>query len=214
MQVVSAIAVETLSKCGAEYEREHQEDILERRQFGVDGDIRGNHTKPLPRPFSGRPRIGTRLYVRGNTRRFLLVRKSMPLLLAQTLDCSNKIIPLHMSCTPTSTHRLRDNAKLMPRRISLAVFPSMFATPRQPLLVEMSNWISKTRLQSALLFRTLVVYCEEHLTVETHKLIPHLQRALHLAISAKVQTLAFNGTSSQITGQPQPMECIYDASFK
>lgn len=29
--------------------------------------------------------------------------------------------------------------------------------------------------------------------METHKLIPHLQRALHLAISAKVQTLTFDG---------------------
>ncbi|CAM9297184.1 unnamed protein product [Ectocarpus sp. 12 AP-2014] len=125
-EVVSTIAVETLSKCGAEYERDHQDDIIERRQFGVDGDIRANHTKPLPHPFSGRPRIGARLYVRGNTRRFLM-----------------------------------------------------------PLLAEMSNWISKTRLQSALLFRTLVVYCEEHLTVETHKLIPHLQRALHLATNEK-----------------------------
>ncbi|CBN78894.1 conserved unknown protein [Ectocarpus siliculosus] len=125
-EVVSTVAVETLSKCGAEYEREHQDDIIERRQFGVDGDIRANHTKPLPHPFPGRPRIGARLYVRGNTRRFLM-----------------------------------------------------------PLLAEMSNWISKTRLQSALLFRTLVVYCEEHLTVETHKLIPHLQRALRLATNEK-----------------------------
>lgn len=174
VQVVSAIALETLSKCGAEYEREHQDDILERRQFGVDGDIRANHTKTLPRPFLGRPRIGARLYVRGNTRRFLLVRKSMPHLLPQN--------PTHQLCETKDW--------LMPRSISFdTVFDALFVHhPRQPLLVEMSNWISKTRLQSALLFRTLVVYCEEHLTVETHKLIPHLQRALHLAISAKVQT--------------------------
>lgn len=72
-QVVSAIAVDTLSKCGAEYEREHQDDVIERRQLGVDGDVRANHSKALPRPFSGRPRIGARLYVRSNTRRFLLV---------------------------------------------------------------------------------------------------------------------------------------------
>lgn len=72
-QVVSAIAVECLSACGAEYEREHQDDVIERRQFGVDGDVRANHTKPLPRPFTGRPRIGARLFVRSNTRRFLLV---------------------------------------------------------------------------------------------------------------------------------------------
>lgn len=72
-QVVSVIAVDTLSKCGSEYEREHQDDVIERRQFGVDGDVRANHNKPLPRPFSARPRIGARLYVRTNTRRFLLV---------------------------------------------------------------------------------------------------------------------------------------------
>lgn len=65
--------------------------------------------------------------------------------------------------------------------------PPMSSLPPQPLLVELSNWISRTRLQSAMLFRTLIVYCEEHLTVETHKLIPHLQRALHLAVSAKVR---------------------------
>ncbi|CAM9489910.1 unnamed protein product, partial [Scytosiphon promiscuus] len=129
-EVVSTVAIETLSKCGAEYEREHEDDIIERQQFGVDGDSRANHSKPLPRPFSRRPRIGARLYVRSNTRRFLT-----------------------------------------------------------PLLAEMSNWISKTRLQSALLFRTLVVYCEEHLTVETHKLIPHLERAIQLAISEKDEAL-------------------------
>lgn len=82
-QVVSAIALETLSKCGAEYEREHQDDIIERRQFGVDGDIRANHNKPLPRPFAGRPRIGARLYVRRNTRRFLQVRMCSSVLLSK-----------------------------------------------------------------------------------------------------------------------------------
>lgn len=57
----------------------------------------------------------------------------------------------------------------------------------QPLLVELSDWMSRTRLQSAKLLRTLIVYCEEHLTVETHKLIPYLQRALEAAIFTKVQ---------------------------
>lgn len=76
-QDVSAIALETLSQCGEEYEREHQNEVIERRQFGVDGDNRVNHAKPLPRPFSSRPRIGARLFVRGNARRFLLVRLLM-----------------------------------------------------------------------------------------------------------------------------------------
>lgn len=59
--------------CGAEYESEHHDDVIERRQFGVDGDARANHNKSLPLPFVERPRIGARLYVRRNTRRFLLV---------------------------------------------------------------------------------------------------------------------------------------------
>ena len=67
--------------------------------------------------------------------------------------------------------------------------PARVITAPQPLLIEMSDWISKTRLQSAYLFRTMIVYFEEHLTVEVHKLIPHIQRALHLATSAKVRTL-------------------------
>ncbi|CAM9789668.1 unnamed protein product, partial [Discosporangium mesarthrocarpum] len=125
-EVMSTRALEALSLCGHEYEREHQDEVIERRQFGVDGDIRVNYAKPLPKPFKSRPRIGARLYVRGNTRRFL-----------------------------------------------------------QPLLSELCNWVSHTRLQSARLFRTLIVYCEEHLTVEMHKLIPQLQKALMLACNDK-----------------------------
>lgn len=58
-------------KCGKEYEDDHQNEIIERRQYGVDGDDRINLEKPLPPPFVERPRIGMRLYVRGNTKRFL-----------------------------------------------------------------------------------------------------------------------------------------------
>lgn len=50
---------------------------------------------------TGRPRLGTRLYVRGNTRRIL-----------------------------------------------------------RALLEELCNWISRTRLQSARLLRTIIIFCE------------------------------------------------------
>ncbi|CAM9216522.1 unnamed protein product, partial [Choristocarpus tenellus] len=123
-KTVSTCAMEAIALCGLEYEREHQDGVVERRQFGVDGYLHANHAKSMPEPFKCRPRIGARLYVRGNTRRFI-----------------------------------------------------------QPLLTELSNWISRTRLQSAMLFRTLIVYCEEHLTVEMHKMIPQLQRALNLALT-------------------------------
>lgn len=74
--------------CGAEYERENADAVIERRQYGVDGDTRANHTAPLPHPFTQRPRIGVRLYVRGLAKRFLkplLVRTHMCACLACVL---------------------------------------------------------------------------------------------------------------------------------
>lgn len=70
--VVSNQAMDCLKICGQQYEKEHPEDVIEKRQFGVDGDQRINLDKPYPKPFTERPRIGLRLYVRGNTKRYLL----------------------------------------------------------------------------------------------------------------------------------------------
>lgn len=66
---VAERALATLQLCGKMYEEEHQKDIIERRQYGVDGDRRINLSKPLPAPFTARPRLGMRLYVRGNAKR-------------------------------------------------------------------------------------------------------------------------------------------------
>jgi len=68
---ISTAALNCLLKCGQQYEEEHADEIIERRQYGIDGDDRINLDKPLPYPFMSRPRIGVRLYVRGNTKRFL-----------------------------------------------------------------------------------------------------------------------------------------------
>lgn len=68
---VSSIALSCLEICGRQYEEEHQDEIIERRQFGIDGDSRINLSKPCLHPFQCRPRLGVRLYVRGNTKRFL-----------------------------------------------------------------------------------------------------------------------------------------------
>jgi signal transduction histidine kinase len=119
---VSTIALETLRMCGQQYEEEHPNDIIEKRQYGVDGDIRINLDKPLPPPFTERPRIGVRLYVRGNTKRFL-----------------------------------------------------------SALVNELTNWVSHTRLKSAKLLKVVVVLCEEHLTMESHFLLPAFIKALMFA---------------------------------
>jgi hypothetical protein len=68
---VSTVALKCLTTCGQQYELDHPDEIVERRQYGVDGDDRINVDKPLPYPFKERPRIGMRLYTRGNTKRFL-----------------------------------------------------------------------------------------------------------------------------------------------
>lgn len=68
---IQKVALNCLIKCGQQYENEHPDEIIERRQYGIDGDDRCNFEKPLPLPFTERPRIGIRIYVRGNTKRFL-----------------------------------------------------------------------------------------------------------------------------------------------
>ncbi len=119
---VSALAMQCLTLCGRQYEDDHQDEIIERRQYGVDGDRRINLSKPLPAPFDGRPRIGVRLYVRSNCKRFL-------------------------------------NA----------------------LVAELTNWMGATRLKSANLLRLIVVFMEEHLTMEAHALLPAFLKALGFA---------------------------------
>ena len=70
---VQEIAVDTLEKMGKEYEQEHREEVLEKKQYGVDGaNLRGtDYTQPLPSPFKGRPRVGARVVVRDAAHHFI-----------------------------------------------------------------------------------------------------------------------------------------------
>lgn len=120
LATIQQIALTCLTTCGAQYEKDHPDDIIEKRQYGIDGDDRCNYDKPLPPPFTHRPRIGVRLYVRGNTKRFLF-----------------------------------------------------------SLINELTNWQNKTRIKSAKLLKYIIILCEEHLTMEAHKLIPTFIKALH-----------------------------------
>ena len=68
-------ALAFLDAAGAAYEMEHAKDLLERLQYGLEGDPDVDYAHgPLPAPFSAsgaRPRVGARLFVRANTRRVL-----------------------------------------------------------------------------------------------------------------------------------------------
>lgn len=116
---ISKSAMQTLAFLGTRYEQEHGEDVLEMKQYGVDGKNPAyNYRKQLPTPFlDQRPSLGTRLYVRGRARRFL-----------------------------------------------------------NPILRELDNWQSKTRGHAVRLLKSIVVYCEETITVDVHLLIQTLLR--------------------------------------
>ena len=69
---IAEASLNCLKVCGQMYEEEHMDDILEKRQYGVDGDeAKLNLDRPPITPFKERPRIGVRLYVRGNVKRFI-----------------------------------------------------------------------------------------------------------------------------------------------
>ncbi|EGZ24649.1 hypothetical protein PHYSODRAFT_484633 [Phytophthora sojae] len=70
---ISQDALKTLEVLGERYEREHGEEVIEIKQYGVDGkNPTYNYRAKLPAPFvAGRPSLGTRLFVRGRARRFL-----------------------------------------------------------------------------------------------------------------------------------------------
>jgi hypothetical protein len=63
-------ALDCINKCGRQYERDHSDEIIERRQLGVDGDESIDYDVGLPKPFTSRPSLGARLFVRNNTSRF------------------------------------------------------------------------------------------------------------------------------------------------
>lgn len=63
-------ALACINKCGRQYERDHSDEIIERRQLGVDGDESTDYDVGLPKPFTSRPSLGARLFVRNNTSRF------------------------------------------------------------------------------------------------------------------------------------------------
>ena len=68
---VSHVAMQWMEKIGKQWEDEHTDEVIERRQYGVDGDRHAQRDIEYPAPFKGRPRLGTRLFVRSNCRRFL-----------------------------------------------------------------------------------------------------------------------------------------------
>jgi hypothetical protein len=74
MSAIREAALDCMEKCGLQYEHDNPHDIIEQRQFGIDGDDDIDYDDiGLPEPFTrGRPSLGARLFVRANAGRFFL----------------------------------------------------------------------------------------------------------------------------------------------
>ncbi|GFH60394.1 hypothetical protein CTEN210_16870 [Chaetoceros tenuissimus] len=68
--IVRDQAMFAIENCGRQYEVEHPDEVIERKQYGIDGDSRCNYEGQLPEPIIQRPSIGSRLFVRSNSKRF------------------------------------------------------------------------------------------------------------------------------------------------
>lgn len=101
---VQRAALECIEKCGWQYEQEHPDDVIERLQLGIDGDDTIDYNNGLPSPFTSRPGLGARLFVRSNTSRFYLAilgelsnwkaqtrKRSADLLLILTVYCEEHL---------------------------------------------------------------------------------------------------------------------------
>ena len=97
-------ALYCIEECGLQYEYEHPDDVIERRQFGVDGDDTIDYDINLPTPFLNRPNLGARMFVRANTCRIFLAvlnelsnwreqtrKRSAELLLILTVYCEEHL---------------------------------------------------------------------------------------------------------------------------
>ena len=102
--IVQLAALECIDKCGCLYENEHPDDVIERVQLGVDGESSIDYDSGLPQPFTRRPSLGARLFVRSNTSRFYLAllgelsnwkghtrKRSADLLLIMTVYCEEHL---------------------------------------------------------------------------------------------------------------------------
>ncbi|KAL7536044.1 hypothetical protein ACHAXR_006882 [Thalassiosira sp. AJA248-18] len=104
MLEIQNAALQCIEKCGLQYECEHPDEVIERRQFGVDGEDTIEYDNNLPAPFTNRPSLGARLFVRANTSRFFLAmlgelsswkeqtrKRSALLLLVLTVYCEEHL---------------------------------------------------------------------------------------------------------------------------
>lgn len=116
---VQEAALGCIENCGSQYECEHPGDVIERRQLGVDGEATIDYDIGLPNPFTHRPSLGARLYVRSNTGRFFLAilgelsnwreqtrKRSAELLLTLIVYCEERL-------TKDFQHTLNSIAKVV-----------------------------------------------------------------------------------------------------
>ena len=94
----------------------------------------------------------------------------------RTLQHPNRVLETYRSCREgNARHCTLGRRPSLGSRLLVRNFVGRVLTPT---LNELSSWQQNARQQSALLFRVMIVFCEENLTQQLSTLAPALCKAL------------------------------------
>jgi hypothetical protein len=215
---VQAAALACIDKCGEQYERDHADELTERRQLGVDGEDTIDYNFGLPKPFTCRPSLGARLFVRNNTSRFFLTLlgeltnwraetrlRSAELLLILTVFCEEhltkdfhstlnnvaKAIDVELSTCQEHEHlQVMDQIEQVLRLMAKFVHPATYLRLLRPRMIDDSFPLQHSFV---VIFATLI------LGTSFHRLSPHWIELLSLISSPRLIG-AFAGSKMRVDG--------------
>ena len=134
--------------------------LVEKKQYGVDGDSRIDYSRPLPRPFTSRPRLSTRLFVRGNARRIMkpLLKELRTLLCLALVITGGYVVVIVRRLMVVKSMECCCRSSVLMGASSVVVHLLL------PCVARSDDWIADTRGKAITLLCTVLVYLEEHIT--------------------------------------------------
>ena len=225
---IQEAALSCIDLCGKQYEDDHSDEIIERRQLGVDGDDTIDYNLGLPNPFTCRPSLGARLFVRNNTSRFFLVvlgeltnwkaetrLRSAQLLLILAVFCEEhltkdlhstlhnfvKAIDIELSTCHEHEHlKVLDQIEQVLRLMAKFVDPAIFLRLVRPRMVEAQRSIC-------------VILSSLILGASFHRLSPHWIELVSL-VTSPTCIGAFAGSKVRVEGLKALRSLCHRASGK
>ena len=205
---VQCKALRCIENCGRQYQNEHPDDVIERLQLGIDGDNMIDYDSGLPEPFTCRPSLGARLFIRSNASRFYQAvlgelsnwkghtrKRSSDLLMVLVVYCEEHLTKDFQSAINSLTKAIEiecsdesDSAHLntLERLCQIASLMSKYVDPATYLPLLMPRITGDTEggvhaeksRHSHLIILSFLIK-----GASLHRLLPHWQRVLYLLTS-------------------------------